>query len=130
MACLHTRENLHQTSDVIAKRFNAGKPQLSRIRGFPVPIETLARVMELGAAKYGDDNWKIGGKPDQEYLDSFDRHMAAWLAGEKFDPDSGCSHLGHALWNLLALHQLNHPDEIYNEVEFNKRIEYWQNESV
>jgi hypothetical protein len=47
-----------------------------------------------------------------------------------YDTDSGCSHLGHAIWNLLALHELNHPDEIMDEGVFNKQCEYWKNKKA
>jgi hypothetical protein len=93
---------------------------------FPVPIKSIARIMEFGATKYDDGNWKLGGKPDKEYLDSMFRHITLWLEGEVYDEDSGCSHLGHAIWNLMALHQLNHPDEVFNESVFSERCKYWK----
>lgn len=112
----------------VSNRFNQGKPMLSYFRrSFPKMIEGVARVKELGAAKYGDDNWRLGGKPDQEYYDSMDRHLAAYLQGETHDSDSGCHHLAHAVWNLCALYELNHSDEPAVVEEFFKRLEYYNN---
>ncbi len=108
-----------------ALRFNEGKPMLSYILQFANPIKAVARIMEFGATKYEDGNWRKGGKPDAEYLNSMMRHLIQWLGGEKYDTDSGCSHLGHAIWNLLALHELNHPDEIIDERLFKDRMEHW-----
>jgi hypothetical protein len=84
--------------------------------------------MEFGASKYDDGNWRKGGKPDSEYLDSMMRHLTSWLEGEVYDTDSGCGHLGHAIWNLLALHELNHPDEIMDDEVFKKQCEHWKAE--
>jgi hypothetical protein len=109
-----------------ALRFNEGKPSLSYILQFVNPMRAIARIMEFGAAKYEDGNWRKGGKPDKEYLDSMMRHLTYWLHGEVYDDDSGCSHLGHAIWNLLALHELNHPDEIMDEAVFKKQCAYWK----
>jgi hypothetical protein len=109
-----------------ALRFNEGKPSLSYILQFVNPIKAVARIMEFGATKYEDGNWRKGGKPDREYLDSMMRHITSWLGGEVYDTDSGCSHLGHAIWNLLALHELNHPDEIMDDEVFKKQCEYWK----
>lgn len=97
--------------EMSAKRFNEGKPKLSYFRQFPTVIESIARIMEQGAEKYGDGNWKKGGKPDSEYLDSMDRHLAKFLAGEMIDSESGQHHLGHAIWNLCALFELNYSKE-------------------
>jgi len=109
-----------------ALRFNEGKPKLSYILQFPHAIEAVARIMELGAEKYGDGNWKLGGKPDKEYLDSMMRHLRSFMDGEKYDQDSGCSHIGHATWNLLALIELNHPNELYDQEIFGERINHWR----
>lgn len=113
-----------------AARFNQGKPRLNYILRFPKVMEAISRIKELGAAKYGDDNWKKGGKPDTEYIDSMLRHLTAFMAGEEIDEDSGCCHLGHAIWNLMALLELNHPDVIIDEKLFWERIEHWGKNNV
>jgi hypothetical protein len=110
-----------------ALRYNEGKPQLSRMRrAFPWAIEVIARIKELGAIKYEEDNWRLGGKPDAEYLDSCDRHIAKFLAGEHYDPDSGCHHLGHAIWNICALMQLNYTMPVIDAERFADRCTYWR----
>lgn len=90
-----------------ALRFNEGKPWLSEVFKFGKGLEHLARVMELGAIKYELDNWLKGGKPSSEYLDSGARHLAALARGDEYDPESGCHHAAHVVWNMLAYLTLN-----------------------
>lgn len=91
-----------------ARRYNKGKLELSRMRDFGVATRGIVKVMMQGAVKYADGNWKLGGKKDQEYLDSHDRHLQAFHEGQYYDPDSGTPHLAHAIWNLMALMELNY----------------------
>lgn len=89
--------------DTVAMRFNEGKPPVSYVLHFPNSLEFLARVLEQGAKKYNHLNFKLGGKPNQEYLDSAIRHLLAWVNGETFDEDMGTNHLGNVLFNVLML---------------------------
>ena len=113
-----------------ALRYNDGKPKMAYILKFPKAMEAVARVKEFGAAKYFEDNWKQGKKPDSEYLNSAMRHLFAREAGEIYDQDSGCSHIGHAIWNLLAFIELNHPEETCDPVVFNERCAFWDSKKV
>jgi hypothetical protein len=61
------------------------------------PLFRLARIYEDGAVKYDDNNWRKG-QPLSRYVDSAERHMKKWRAGEH-DED----HLAQATWNLFAL---------------------------
>jgi len=110
-----------------ALRFNEGKPKLSYfMRSFPKMAEAVARVKEFGANKYNEGNWRQGNKPDQEYWDSLFRHLNYIFDGEMYDQDSGCLHLGHAVWNLCALLELNYPDmPAVDEELFHERMAYW-----
>jgi hypothetical protein len=69
------------------------------------PTERLVWVYTRGSKKYGDHNWQKG-MPYSRYLDSHDRHMAAWRRGET-DED----HLAQAAWNIFAImwHQKHGP---------------------
>lgn len=111
-----------------ATRDNSGKPQMGFVLDFPIAMEALCRVKELGAVKYERDNWKLGGKPDSEYYDAALRHLFAAKnakdEGEQVAGDSGCLHLAHAAWNILALIELNvkwtHDPELFQEM-----VEKW-----
>lgn len=111
-----------------AARMNQGKPELDCLLDFPRAMEAFCRVMEVGAAKYDRDNWKLGGKPDSEYLAAALRHMMAHRAakepGDLFADDTGCLHIAHAMWNLAALIELN-LDVTHNKEVVKRMIDYW-----
>jgi len=60
-------------------------------------IMRVAQRAELGAALYGEDNWRHG-LPPARFFSSAVRHLAQWRLGQT-DED----HLAAAAWNLLAL---------------------------
>jgi hypothetical protein len=104
---------------------NTGKAQLDFILDFPIAMEAFCRVKELGMAKYDRDNWKLGGKPDAEYLAACLRHMMAHASGELYASDSGCLHLAHAMWNLAALIELN-VKETHDAELFTAMVAHWK----
>ena len=60
-------------------------------------IRALADVMKLGASKYGAYNWRDASVSATVYYDAIRRHLDAWFDGEDIDPESGRSHLAHAM---------------------------------
>lgn len=56
--------------------------------------------MMFGAEKYSADNWKIG-LDRTEILESAQRHLIALFNGEENDPESGLSHAGHIMCNMM-----------------------------
>ena len=59
-------------------------------------LEAVARIMELGLAKYGERNWELG-QPLHVYLDSAMRHLAKACSGIADEP-----HAAMAAWNMLC----------------------------
>lgn len=58
----------------------------------------------MGNKKEGrqPDDWKCD--PDAgKYFDAAMRHLTAWISGERLDPESGRSHLAHAICCLLIM---------------------------
>lgn len=107
---------------VRALRFNSGKPMCSYILHYPKTIELLARILEVGEVKYERLNWKKGGNTDESYLDAAVRHLLKFVDGENFDKEYGTCHLGHAIWNLMTMFELN-DHEIMDTDKFNKALE-------
>jgi Domain of unknown function (DUF5664) len=81
-------------------RFDAGKNQLDLIP--PEWVWALAMVLTRGAIKYAIRNWERGMKWSKMIGCSL-RHIFKFACGERYDRESGCHHLAHAAWNLLAL---------------------------
>lgn len=71
----------------------SAKPRMGLV---PVAaMEPLARVMELGARKYGPYNWREAPIKNMIYANAALRHLYAWIGGQSVDPESGQSHLAH-----------------------------------
>lgn len=83
-----------------AMRFNSNKFGISLL---PLDgIIELVRVYTVGAFKYKPNNW-LKGMPWEECAASLDRHWFKWRCGHNVDPDTGCHHLAHVMWNALTL---------------------------
>ena len=90
----------HQRIEEPALRYDKGKTRYDLI---PTDaLKALADVYGKGAEKYADRNWEQGLSYSRCY-GSLLRHLFAWWAGEKCDPETGCHHLMMAAWNAFAL---------------------------
>jgi hypothetical protein len=70
-----------------------------------IPSEALfeiGKVYTFGAKKYSAHNWR-GGFNYIRVASAALRHIYAWLSGEDKDPESGFSHLAHAVCCLMML---------------------------
>ena len=66
------------------------------------PEFELSRVFEAGAKKYSRDSWRQGVNTNLLLQASW-RHLNKYLDGETINHDDGeCTHLGHALWQVVA----------------------------
>lgn len=66
-------------------------------------LEAVTRVLEHGAARYGDGNWRHVENARSRYFAATLRHLFAYWGGELADKDSGESHLAHACCSLLFM---------------------------
>ena len=64
--------------------------------------QELARVFTIGAKKYGDNNWR-GGFAFSRIIGAAKRHLAAFIRGEKYDPEDGQLHLSSLAWCAYIL---------------------------
>jgi len=78
----------------------------------PFALDSMVAVLTHGAAKYSPDNWRHVDNGETRYFAAINRHLWAWKRGETNDPESGFSHLAHALCNLMFLYELSHPGNI------------------
>lgn len=97
----------------LAKRFNAGKPEVaSQIA--PSALREEAKVMMAGAKKYGAHNWRKGG-PISQYLDCAMRHLLAIAEGEDVDPETGCLHAAHVRTNMAFVIELSRTGKLIDD---------------
>jgi len=66
-------------------------------------MRAVVRVLTFGANKYGAWNYKMVPEARRRYYAACLRHLTAWWEGEKTDPDTGESHLAHAICCALFL---------------------------
>lgn len=66
-------------------------------------VMQIVEVLDFGATKYTEGNWKYVAGGRQRYYDALMRHVDAWWGGEKLDPESGKHHLAHAGCCLMFL---------------------------
>ena len=59
-------------------------------------LSAVIRVLEFGATKYQENNWKHVPDAKTRYYDAMQRHIDAWWNGEQKDPETGEHHLAHA----------------------------------
>lgn len=106
-------------------KFDGGKWRLSLL---PIkPLIEIVGVLEFGAKKYAEDNWKVVENGRRRYFDACIRHLTSWFLGEKKDPESGFSHLAHAGCCLFFLMQL---DEESNYGDENKETDVESEEKL
>lgn len=73
----------------------------------PGPLADISRVLNFGATKHGGP-WAYtdGQRNWSDDYDAMQRHMMAWWLGTDRDPESGLSHLAHAMARGLILMEL------------------------
>ena len=70
-------------------------------------VEQTVDVLTFGADKYAPEAWRQETKSD-DYFAALMRHIVAYRKGEVIDPESGKTHLAHAMCNLIFIHELEH----------------------
>lgn len=91
------------------KKFDSGKVRLDLIP--TIGILELGKVLSYGAEKYDSNNWMKGIEHSRLFAACL-RHMYAYKLGQETDPESGLSHLSHAMCNIMFLIWMskNRPD--------------------
>lgn len=86
-------------STLPALKFDGEKPRTDLVP-WDVVLEA-AKVFTYGAAKYDDRNYF--GLSQSRLYGAVQRHLIAWYTGEDTDPETGESHLSHALCGVMML---------------------------
>lgn len=89
----------------------AGNNPKDAAGGKKVPLALLSPIAKAhwaaaqfcGAEKYGRWNWRIAGVRTSVYLSAAQRHLDAYMSGERYDPVDGTHHLGNAMACMAIL---------------------------
>lgn len=88
-------------------KLDAGKPRVGLVMGgFAKALTEVAKVGTFGIGKYSENGWRQVDSGAERYTDAAFRHLLQ-SSSEALDQESGISHLAHAVWNLLAVIELN-----------------------
>jgi len=97
-----TQEDLNK----VGVKFDKDKRQWWFVWQFLPELEQVVDILDYGNKKYpaeSGSNWVFVEQPQRRYSSALMRHLSAYLQGEKNDPETGKSHLAHAMTNLLFL---------------------------
>lgn len=95
-----TRYVDHSSNKLEGRKDDSGK---NRVDLLPVDaLEEVSKVLTFGARKYADRNWEKGMAWSRVYGACI-RHLWAFWRGEETDPESGLSHLAHAMCCVMFL---------------------------
>jgi hypothetical protein len=83
-----------------AIKFDSDKPPMHLLSG--PAMQELAKSLGHGSKKYSDYNYRNGFKWSR-MTSSLLRHVFAWMGGEDRDPESGLSHIAHAMACCMML---------------------------
>jgi hypothetical protein len=101
-----------------AIKHDSGKAPLSMIPR--EALDEMALAFGYGAKKYSRGNFRESSMAWSRLTDAAMRHITAFANGEWLDPESGNSHLSHALASLamLAFQAKHHPEsnDLYQPV--------------
>lgn len=70
-------------------------------------LQAVAKVMGMGADKYGKFNYKLG-HVNTDLTAAMLRHIKQYEEGQSNDPESGVSHIAHVAANCLMLIEQEH----------------------
>ena len=83
------------------KKYDTGKSRMDLV---PLDtIETVGRILGMGAQKYGENNWQELSDFWKRYKAALLRHLAAIDKGELIDQESRLPHIDHVLCNAIFL---------------------------
>ena len=105
-AWIRNQERIMEKDKVVLAEGVGAKHDGGKLRYSLLPkgtVNEVLKVLEFGAKKYAPDNWMKVDNAQTRYYDAALRHITAWHEGEKFDQETGVSHIAHALCCLHFL---------------------------
>lgn len=91
---------MSDTRFTAATKLDANKPPIELLPW--EAVEGVARVLDMGRVKYSPWNWRKGFEWGR-LIGAALRHIFAFAGGQDNDPESGLSHVDHAICCLMFL---------------------------
>lgn len=105
----HDALTFHSLPKAEGVKHDASKIRLELLDAYA--IDQLGAVLTFGAHKYAAHNWR-GGIHKMRLLGALLRHTMAYLNGEDKDPESGFSHIAHAMCCCMFILGLEHRTDL------------------
>jgi hypothetical protein len=86
-------------AEELGKKFDSEKPRTYLLP--PKALLAVSEVLTIGAQKYDEENWRKLENLQNRYTGASLRHIFSHMDGEALDPETGSSHLAHAICCLL-----------------------------
>lgn len=110
-------------------KLDQGKEPLDLLS--PIAIFELTKVLQFGAKKYAAYNWAKGISYSR-CISALLRHVFKYMSGESKDPETGISHVAHAMANCMFLLHYevyrqefdDRPKEVYTKTVSKMEEEY------
>jgi len=96
--------HIGEHNKMVGVKHDTDKPRFDLIP--PRAEEMLAKVLTFGANKYAPGNWQHVPDAENRYIAAALRHINAHRLGEHSDPETGLSHLAHAMCCLAFVIEL------------------------
>ena len=96
-------EEKKQVDNSIGLKYDSDKPDMSLLSSYAVT--EVAKVLSFGKVKYAAHNWR-NGISTSRLLAATLRHMFSYLSGETLDPETGLSHIAHAMCCCMFILEL------------------------
>jgi hypothetical protein len=105
------RRHEKELARLIKKGYHEKKHDKGKVRYDLLPwheLELLAKVLTVGAEKYGDNTWQTVPDGLDRYKAAMLRHYAAYCMGEEYDQETGLPHMAHVVCNAVFILRLSH----------------------
>lgn len=92
--CSNCYDGMIKSSITAGTKHDSDKVRLELLS--PIALTEVGKVMTFGAKKYDAHNWRKGISSSR-LLGAMLRHVLAYLGGQDKDPETGLSHIAHAM---------------------------------
>jgi len=87
----------------IGRKYDSDKARFDLLP--PNTMLEISHVLRIGARKYDDNNWLYVEGYKKRYMAAALRHLNAHARGERYDEETGYSHISAAITSLMFINE-------------------------